>query len=102
MKKDNRVLVPVEGSHILVFWCGGCGYMHHVDPLRWEFNGDMVRPTVNPSLLLHPGKEHPRCHLFIRDGHLQYLNDCGHELAGKTVKMTPPWSMQPGEPGEDS
>ena len=76
--------------------------MHHVDPKRWTFNGDMVKPTVSPSLLLHPGKEHPRCHLFIRDGYLQYLNDCGHELAGKTVKMIPPWAMQPEEPEEDS
>lgn len=32
----------------------------------------------------------PRCHSFIRDGQIQFLGDCGHALAGKTVAL-PPW-----------
>ena len=28
-----------------------------------------------------------RCHSFIRDGKIQYLNDCTHEFAGKTVEL---------------
>jgi hypothetical protein len=30
-----------------------------------------------------------RCHLFIRDGALQFLSDCTHKLAGQTVDMVP-------------
>jgi hypothetical protein len=34
---------------------------------------------INPAM--------PRCHLFITDGKIEYLADCTHELAGKTVEM---------------
>ena len=52
----------------------------------WSWNGDYERPTVSPSIrLIHTGNQVD--HLFIRDGKIQYLNDCTHELAGKTVDM---------------
>jgi hypothetical protein len=35
--------------------------------------------------------ESTRCHIFVRDGKIQFLNDCTHELAGKTVPMEPLW-----------
>lgn len=51
----------------------------------WSWNGDFEKPTVNPSVLLtRPGMTN---HLFIRDGKIQYLSDCTHEYAGKTVEM---------------
>jgi hypothetical protein len=87
----SQVVFPVDGNpHLFVFWCDGCGYSHHIDTTRWQFNGDLERPTVTPSLLLHPGTNHPRCHIFITDGSIRYLGDCGHELAGQTVPMIPP------------
>ena len=76
-------------EHIYVFHCPGCGYGHHIDTRRWAFNGDLSRPTVTPSLLIHPGDQTPRCHLFVTDGQLRFLADCGHALAGKTVDMEP-------------
>lgn len=27
------------------------------------------------------------CHSFIKDGMIQFLGDCTHELKGKTVKL---------------
>ena len=51
----------------------------------WSWNGNVEKPTVNPSVLLTIGDE--RSHLFIRDGKIQYLSDCTHELAGKTIDM---------------
>ena len=52
----------------------------------WSWNEDYECPTVNPSIrLIHTGNQVD--HLFIRDGKIQYLNDCTHELAGKTVDM---------------
>ena len=52
----------------------------------WSWNGDYECPTVSPSIrLIHTVNQVD--HLFIRDGKIQYLNDCTHELAGKTVDM---------------
>ena len=30
------------------------------------------------------------CHSFVRDGRIQFLDDCSHELAGQTVDL-PAW-----------
>lgn len=79
----------------------------------WQFNGDFNRPTFSPSILVtsghyvpghigpecwctynaeHPDKPAPfsceRCHSFVRSGQIQFLDDCTHELAGKTVPLT--------------
>jgi hypothetical protein len=79
-----RLADDTNGGHL--FWCPGCEYAHGFD-YRWKFNGDYERPTVSPSLRSQGEKN---CHLFMRDGQLQFLPDCDHELAGKTVPMTPP------------
>ena len=85
---DQPVVLPVSNDpHLFLFWCEGCGYMHHIDTRRWVFNYDMHKPTVSPSLLLHPGENHPRCHIFVKEGKIQYLADCTHALAGQTVPM---------------
>jgi hypothetical protein len=79
-----------------VFHCPGCGFSHAVytekyseNGSRWEFNGDMDNPTFRPSLLNRgPFPEGERvCHLFVTNGKIQYLSDCTHELAGKTLEM---------------
>lgn len=72
------------------FWCPGCRQLHHFNTNRtrrphWAFDGDTERPTFCPSLL-YPDKV-PRCHLFLRGGKLEFLNDCGHCLAGMTVDL---------------
>lgn len=28
-----------------------------------------------------------RCHMYIREGKIQFLSDCSHALAGQTVEM---------------
>jgi hypothetical protein len=73
-----------------VFWCPGCEGHHTFSTERsrrpvWTFNGNLERPTFSPSLL-YPDKT-PRCHLFLTDGRLQFLSDCGHKLAGQTVDL---------------
>ena len=56
---------------------------------RWTFNGDLERPTFSPSMVrpADPVGGTPYEHFFIRDGKVEYLPDCDHELAGKTVDM---------------
>jgi len=85
--------------------------MHHAvrtaDPRgnNWGFNGDVDKPTFTPSLLvqgtvpltdeeaeriMRGEKLEPKplvCHSFIRDGQIQFLGDCTHALAGKTVDL---------------
>jgi hypothetical protein len=79
----------------------------------WEWNGSLDKPTFEPSVLVTVGhytphapkdpdscwctyaKEHPgeitfgcyRCHSYVRDGVVQFLGDCTHALAGKTVPL---------------
>lgn len=76
-----------------LFWCPGCGYGHHLKtgPGGWTWNGDMVRPTAAPSLLVNKARSggNPRCHFFIRDGRLDYCGDSTHALAGQCVPMVP-------------
>lgn len=73
-----------------ILWhCPGCGEIHAVDN-RWTFNNDFEKPTLSPSVLVTKSwkKEPTACHCFIKSGKIQFLNDCAHELAGKTVEMT--------------
>lgn len=87
-----------DGKILYHFWCPGCKEHHGVwvksnpNPVTgatWDFNGNMEKPTFSPSILLTwgPGMPDKRCHLFIRDGQLQYCGDSSHEFAGKTVDM---------------
>jgi hypothetical protein len=79
---------------VYTFWCPGCKTHHSVwtehegyDHPIWEYNGNVNSPTVHPSILVtHPvGGVNDICHSFIRDGRIEYLTDCTHELAGKTI-----------------
>ena len=92
VEPEHVLLSVVDNPNLYIFWCGGCGYCHHLDTTRWKWNGDAVRPTVTPSLLVNAAQagEDPRCHIFVTDGKIQYLADCTHALAGQTVTMIPP------------
>lgn len=100
----GKKLRRLEGGRAL-FWCPGCDEAHQVGP-SWAFNGDGDKPTFSPSILVTgPSRflndeEHAivmaggkvelpqmRCHSFITDGRIQFLGDCTHELAGKTVDL---------------
>lgn len=77
------------------FYCPGCKMDHYVNTnpkigATWTFNGDFEKPTFSPSLLVtYPNGrlKNRRCHSFIKNGMIQFLSDCSHELAGKTVEL---------------
>lgn len=100
--------VKHEGNGVYSFFCPGCGHDHvfytgkNYEPkVRWSFNGNVNAPTFGPSLLNRWGKqadphwkepteiEAPvngwsgRCHLFVKDGLINYCNDCTHSYNGK-------------------
>ena len=95
MSKFRKAESP--GKEHYEFICPGCKEWHVVYVkgfnLSWSFNGDINRPTVSPSLLLHhdgyPKENIPpyRCHSFIKNGMIHFLNDCTHELKGLTVPL---------------
>lgn len=81
-------------ARMMHLWCPGCDSLHGVylegpDGYRpdtcWEWDGDLERPTVTPSILVHS----PRCHSFVRTGQWVFLTDSEHSLAGQTVDLVP-------------
>ncbi len=100
------------------FHCPGCDEIHTVhvgqgSGPRWGYNGNPERPTFTPSILTRftkiteNGEQQYRdyidgkipaqtldhidmvCHSFVTDGRIQFLGDCTHVLAGKTVDLPP-------------
>lgn len=89
MAKVIRVLSN-DQEEIWEFKCPACGRIHQFWTKMdgkpwWFFDGDVERPTVHPSIAvtMHDGF----CHMFIRDGKIEFLRDCTHRLAGNTVEM---------------
>ena len=73
---------------------------------RWTFNGDLEKPTLNPSVMERAGwfvdievhkkadSEYSRfspnsykCHFILTDGILHFQNDCSHGLADHKVPL---------------
>jgi hypothetical protein len=68
------------------FLCPGCNKIHGFNS-TWKFNNDLDNPTVSPSLLVDKDKPENRCHSFITDGKIKFLNDSHHDLKGQTVEL---------------
>jgi len=90
-------LSKLEDRKGYAFMCPGCKGVHSVQTNPefkpcWTFNGDIDKPTVNPSIRVRSGKDGRNrvCHSFVTNGHIQFLNDCTHELVGQTVEL-PEW-----------
>lgn len=86
---------------------------HAIKCAHWLFTGDLEKPYFSPSVHVRTGhyasgnftenecwctynKNHPNeqedfacyiCHSFIRDGVIEFLDDCTHALAGKKVAL---------------
>jgi len=73
--KDNRY----------VFRCPGCNNIHSINDKIWNFNGDLEKPTIKPSIL----NPDARCHSFVTEGKIKFLKDSTHKLAGETVDLFP-------------
>lgn len=91
----SKVLRHV-GEGLYGFRCPACKRAHLMNTDRsfegspcWDFDGNYEKPTFSPSLLCR--KDGPnRCHSFIKNGIIEFLGDCQHELANKHVPI-PNW-----------
>jgi hypothetical protein len=88
--------VPVGTVTGYMWKCLGCD-SHHVFYIAgkhhcfWQFDGNMEKPTFSPSLVCrweHGEARIPKvCHVFVKNGMVEYLTDCTHHLAGKTIEL---------------
>lgn len=104
-RRLSRVLAKSEEDR-LFFRCPGCDAVHGISHgsgagPRWGWNGDVEKPTFTPSVLVtwcepsdnpdefdDTSKDVKKvCHSFVTDGRIQFLGDCTHALAGKTVDI---------------
>lgn len=74
------------------FYCPGCK-CHHAFTVKhptfspWTWNEDLEKPTFSPSLLCNEDYPESRCHSFVKEGRIQFLGDCFHELKNQTVEL---------------
>ena len=117
MAKTHPLIDPGTGATLgWIVNCPACGNGHLFNTTPgpngaggskpcWTFNGNLDRPTFSPSMLVGGVRditddeiariqagEHveptPRvCHSFVRDGRIEFLSDCTHELAGQSVEL---------------
>ncbi len=86
-------LRPRRSDDIVIgytFLCPGCKYDHTFyvqGDVTWKFDGNMESPTIHPSLLCDASTPERRCHLWVKNGQIQFLQDCHHELKGQIVPM---------------
>jgi hypothetical protein len=94
------------------FWCPGCDDLHMVSDPPWQVTGKDETLTISPSVLVYERQKlinedlegdallatenvttAPRCHSFVRNGHIEFLSDCTHKMAGQTVPLgeLPDW-----------
>jgi hypothetical protein len=123
--EGSVLAISAEGNgHGVYFFCPGCQQIHKVWSQQypneltgsgWKWNGDFIKPTFEPSILVRGTKftekgerdyqawlaagtpDLPKdyqfesqpniCHSFVRDGMIQFLSDCSHKLAGQTVPL---------------
>lgn len=88
-----------DGGQVF-FECPGCKVPHGINVgagagPRWQWNGNVDRPTFSPSILVRYPWGSPQvekiCHSYVTDGRIQFLSDCTHILAGQTVDI-PDWN----------
>ena len=107
---------PVVGYTFRCPGCGDIHAVNVNNPAsgcNWKLVGGVDKPTFSPSVLVRSGhyarhykrgddcwctyyRDHPEetpvyscyiCHSFVKDGKIQFLSDCTHALAGKTVEL---------------
>jgi hypothetical protein len=84
-----------SGEQRVLFQCPGCDNLHCIrtkpatgsNQSCWGYDGNTEKPTFSPSVLTCPDEPERRCHIFVKEGKIQYLSDCWHAMKNTTVDM---------------
>ncbi len=106
-----------DSGYSLSYYCPGCKRPHSINHQpghgpTWTWTGGVEKPTFHPSVACSgtepsddPEKfDDPKfdvsyvCHVYVREGMIEFLGDCTHSLKGQTVAM-PDW---PGKAAYDN
>ncbi len=89
----DLVVIQDDGDWKHILWhCDGCNTMHAV-PVKgtkgpiWDWNGSLTSPTLSPSVSTK--REGLCCHIFMRNGVVEFLSDCTHDKANKQIPLIP-------------
>lgn len=91
-----KVAVRVhQGVEYVWYYCPGCKHNHGVPSKRWNWNCDIDKPTLQPSVRHYIpqsdfGPEKTLCHYFVVNGQIRYCGDCQHSLNNQIVDMAEP------------
>jgi len=64
-------------------------------------NKSFESPTIHPSILVNRGGANPTahiCHSYVTEGKIQYLGDCTHAFAGRTIELPDWWEDEANRP----
>lgn len=84
----DRFEICRDGA-LVMFFCPGCKEQHTLTvegPGAWDWNRDLDKATFEQAVCIEFGPKH-RCHSYIENGQIRFLDDCTHELAGQTVDV---------------
>lgn len=121
---DEPIYVET-GQTQLWFHCPGCDCFHALNvtlspeqqatkaaggkgPPCWSWDGNLETPTCSPSILSSYEYEKEDgtkirkvCHSFLKAGRMEFLGDCTHEHAGKTLPLddVPDWLVNESKDG---
>lgn len=97
-----------DEKHEFMFFCPGCQCAHWFNTKVWTYNGNAEKPTIRASILMTGKRDitdeeadrimkgekldipEKRCHSFVTDGMIRFLDDCTHDMKGQTVEL-PEW-----------
>lgn len=111
MARAERVSSKAEDLIGYMIYCPACrhGHLFYTEKAPkgkrpvWDFNGNVEKPTFKPSLLVYTPKhsdgtpQKTICHSYVTDGKIRYLNDCAHDMKGKTVDLPDEKDWYPDE-----
>lgn len=83
-------------GHRYWFFCPGCRHAHSytvgcgIAGQNWSFDSASV--SFSPSLRVYVTDPETKqditlCHLFVRNGKIEFCGDCKHNLSGQTVDL---------------
>ncbi len=69
-----------------IFYCPAC-HTYHTFVYKSKIVLDEFKPTLIRSIKIKDENGIIKCHLNIKDGNIEYLDDCTHDWKGLIVPM---------------